>query len=694
MGAVTAETGRTMGRTLWLQALCGALAGGLVLAGVGEGWRGLFALPVLLGGGAALGPLLAVTPVEPSRLKLALFSSLLSPIVIAAIFAALHLGAALTPRTALAGAFASGGALALLGLRSRVRTSAPGRQESAAVLLSLAAAVALVLDGWGAAGSAARLADGGGVIAATVADGWLAGRGLESPWFAGGPLDLRPAVSLVVAVLAGGVGMQPSFIAPVIAGWAVALVGCAAYLACAALARESSPRLAGARDLLAVVAALLVLPATRDPLLVELQGVGSIDPAEALAWALGAGVLLSGLHALRSGAAPWPALLGASTLGLTLVHPWAGVAAAAAMAAAASLHRRPRLALVAVSAALPGLLQGRAFGGLGFEPFRRGGLGFEGPFGQSSLHAFATAVLLVPTLVAALVGALRFHRSGEPSGDGRAARGWTFVVLLSAAWLGLIAWESPRAGEVDALHRTALPSLALSVAFAAALHTASAGRARAFVLGAAAASFLITAPRGLERPRIGDDVAVRDGLEGLVMSGPADAEILAVSRALSWIRAARGREVPAGAALVLRPRGAARSDRPSLAPLASGSPLWVSGVAPPGARQDRRFAADAAWSEARQGDTWALRAETLEALFTSDRGAFEPRLERVLRASAERGLPLVFVLTDADHRRLGRLDGGGRPVELARLGAELLRRADGASVYLLRVPQGRSGSSR
>ena len=694
MGAVTVGTGRTMGRTLWLQAFCGVLAGGLVLGGVGEGWRGLFALPVILGGGAALGPLLAVTPVEPSRLKLSLFSSLLSPIVIAALFAALHLGAGLTPRTALAGALASGGALALLGLRSPVRTSAPGRQESAAVLLSLAAALALVLDGWGAAGSAARLADGGGVIAATAADGWLAGRGLESPWFAGGPLDLRPAVSLVVAVLAGGVGVQPSFVAPVIAGWAAMLVGCAAYLACAALARESSPSLAGARDLLAVVAALLVLPAARDPLLVELQGVGSIAPAEALAWALGAGGLLSGLHALRSGAAPWPALLGASTLGLTLVHPWAGAAAAAAMAAAALLHRRPRLALLAASAALPGLLQGRAFGGLGFEPFRRGGLGFEGPFGEPSRHAFATAALLVPTLAAALVGALRPDRGEEPSGDGRAARGWTFVVLLAAAWLGLIAWESPRAGEIDALHRTALPSLALSVALAAALHSASAGRARALVLGAAAAVFFIAAPCGLQRPPVGDDVVVRDGLKGLVMSGPADAEILAVSRALGWIRAARGREVPAAAALVLRPRGAARPDRPSLAPLASGLPLWASGSAPPGARQDRRFAADPAWNEARQGDTWALRAEALEALFTSDRAAFEPRLERVLRASAERGLPLVFVLTDADHRRLGRLDGGGRPVELARLGAVLLRRADGASVYLLRAPQGGSGSSR
>ncbi|MEE2941162.1 MAG: hypothetical protein VX460_12300 [Planctomycetota bacterium] len=683
-----------MGRTLWLQALCGALAAGLVLTDAGAGWRGLFALPVILGGGAALGPLLAVTPVEPSRLKLALFSSLLSPLVIAALFAALHLGAGLAPRSALAGALAIGGALALLGLRSTVRTTSPGRQESAAVLVSFAAAIALVLDGWGGAGSAARLADGGEVVAATVADGWLAGRGLDSPWFAGGPLDLRPAVSLVVAVLAGGVGAQPSFVAPLIAGWAAALVGCSAYLACAALARESSPRLAGARDLLAVVAALLALPATRDPSLVDLQGVGAIDPAEALTWAFGAGVLLSGLHALRSGAAPWPALLGASILGLTLVHPFAGAAAAAAMAAAASLHRRPGLAVVALGVALPGLLQGRAFGGFGFEPFKRGGPGFEGPFGQPTTYALATAALLVPTLIAASVAALRSKRGQGPSGDGRTARGWTVVALLAAAWLGLVAWESPRAGEVDALHRTALPALVLSAALAAALHRASRGRARAIVLGAAAVAFLTAAPRGLQRPRLGDGVAVRDELEGLVMSGPADAELLAVSRALSWIRGARGHEVPAEAALVLRPRGATRPDRPSLAPLASGLSLWASGVAPPGARQDRRFAADAAWSEARQGDAWALRAETLEALFTSDRGAFEPRLERVLRTSAERGLPRVFVLTDADHRRLGRLDAGGRPVELARLGAELLRRAEGASVYLLRVPQGEGGSSR
>lgn len=694
MGAVASETGRSMGRTLWLQALCGAVAGGLVLTDVGAGWRGLFALPVILGGGAALGPLLVVTPVEPSRLKLALFSSLLSPLVVAALFAALHLGGGLTPRSSLAGALASGGALALLGLRSPVRTAAPGRQESAAVLLSLVAAVALVLDGWGAAGAAARLADGGGVVAATVADSWLAGRGLESPWFAGGPLDLRPAVSLVVAVLAGGIGAQPSFVAPLIAGWAAMLVGCAAYLGCAALARESSPRLAGARDLLAVFAALLVLPATRDPLLVELQGVGVIDPAEALTWALGAGVLLSGLHALRSGAAPWPALFAACTLGLTLVHPWAGAASAAAMTAAASLHRRPGLAVLAASAALPGLLQGRAFGGLGFEPFERSGAGFEGPFGQSTTHAFATVALVVPALVAALAGALRSDRDQRRSGDGRKERGWTFVALLAAAWLGLVAWESPRAGEVDALQRSALPSLVGAVALAATLHSASSGRARAFVLGAAAAAFLIAAPRGLQRPRLGDEVAVRDGLEGLVMSGPADAEILAVSRALAWIRAARGREVPAESALVLRPRGAARADRPSLAPLASGLPLWAGGVAPPGARQDRRFAGRTAWNEARQGDVWALRAETLEALFTSDRSAFEPRLERVLRTSAERGLPLVFVLTDADHRRLGRLDGGGRPVELARLGAELLRRAEGTSVYLLRVPQGGGRSSR
>ena len=593
MGAVTVETGRTMGRTLWLQALCGVLAGGLVFGGVGEGWRGLFALPVILGGGAALGPLLAVTPVEPSRLKLALFSSLLSPIVIAALFAALHVGAGLTPRTALAGALASGGALALLGLRSPVRTSAPGRQESTAVLLSLAAALALVLDGWGAAGSAARLADGGGVIAATVADGWLAGRGLESPWFAGGPLDLRPAVSLVVAVLAGGVGVQPSFVAPVIAGWAAMLVGCAAYLACAALARESSPGLAGARDLLAVVAALLVLPAARDPLLVELQGVGSIDPAEALAWALAAGVLLSGLHALRSGAAPWPALLGASTVGLTLVHPWAGAAAAAAMAAAASLHRRPRLAPPRRERQVPGLLQGARSAACGSSPSAGAASASRG---RSESRATTPSPLRSSS---SRRWRLRWweccdpiEENSRPETAGPRGAGPSSCCSLRPGW-GSSRGSLHEPGRSTPFIAPPCPSLALSVALAAALHNASAGRARALVLGAAAAAFLIAAPRGLQRPPVGDDVAIRDGLEGLVMSGPADAEILAVSRALGWIRAARGREVPAAAALVLRPRGATRPIGP---PSRRSPPAFRSGRAgsAPRARQDRRFAAEAA----------------------------------------------------------------------------------------------------
>lgn len=692
VGQAAGGSGRTMARTLVAQCLCALAAAALVLFDLGAGWRGALVLPVVLGGGAALGPLLAATPVEPSRLKLALFSSLLSPLVAAGLFTALHLGADLGPRHALASALAIAAGLALLGLRSPVRTAAPGRQESSAVLLSIAAAIAVVLDGWSGAGSAARLADGGNVLAATLADGWLGGRGLESPWFAGGPLDLRPAVSVVVSVLAGGIGAQPAFVAPLVAGWAVALVGCSAYLACAALARESSPRLAGARDLLAVILALLALPATRESMLVELQGVGALDPAESLAWALGAGAFLSGLHAIRSGAAPWPGLFACCSGGLALVHPWAGITVLAAMAIAALIHRRPMFAALSLVAALPGVLQARAFGGFAFEAFPRGGPGFEGPFSDPTSVAFGPLAMIVPAVLLAVA-----HGVLRPKGervDGRTLRGWSFTLLAGGAWLALATWDSPRMGEVDALHRQALPLFVCSVALAALLHVDGGVLARGVKLGAAAALVLWAAPDGLRRASVEGEVVVRDGLDSIVMSGPADAEMLAVSRALAWVRGARGREVPASAAVVLRPRGAARPDRPSLAPLTAGLPLWVGGQAPPGSRQDRRFAEEPRWHEARQGDEWSLRSETIEALLTSDRGAWEPRLAQVLRASAERGLPLVFVLTDADHRRLGRLDGGGRPIELARLGAERIRGGEGATVYLLRVPQGGAGSGR
>ena len=173
-----------------------------MFGGVGAGWRGLFALPVILGGGAALGPLLAFC--HPRRALEAQARALLQPSLAARDRRALR-GApprrGFDPRIRARRRPRERRRARALGLRSPVRTSAPGRQESAAACSTLGAALALVLDGWGAAGSAARLADGGGVIAATaVVDGWLAGRGLESSLVRRGPARPAPRGVLVVAV--------------------------------------------------------------------------------------------------------------------------------------------------------------------------------------------------------------------------------------------------------------------------------------------------------------------------------------------------------------------------------------------------------------------------------------------------------------------------------------------------------------
>ena len=104
------------------------------------------------------------------------------------------------------------------------------------------------------------------------------------------------------------------------------------------------------------------------------------------------------------------------------------------MAAAASLHRRPGLALVAASAALPGLLQGRAFGGLAVRAVQARRARLRGALRGVVLHSVAAAALLVLTLAAALVGALRSSIEGTVAG-GR--QGSARLDLRRAARCGL-----------------------------------------------------------------------------------------------------------------------------------------------------------------------------------------------------------------------------------------------------------------
>lgn len=692
MGEVMpAASARPLRVTLLLQAACGLGAAALIAADVGAGWRGLFALPVVLGGGAALGPLLAITPVEPSRLKLAVLSSLLSPLVVAALFAGLHLGAALPAPTALAGAFAACGLLPLLGLRTRVQPGAPSRQESSAVVLGFVFALAAVIDGFGGAGTSARLADGGSVLVSTLADGWLSGRGLESPWFAGGPLDLRPAGALLVAVTAGGVGAAPSFVAPLFAAWAAALVASATYLACAALARESDPRRAGARDLGAAALALLVPLAARGAAGTGGALVGDtvvLDPVEAAALAATACALLTGLHAVRSGARPWPLLFAGALMILTLLHPRAGLAFGAAMCAACVLHGRTLLLAMSLAALAPGLLQGRFFGGFAFDQV-----------GPHQASAGGIGSVLLGLLVLGALGAPFARRSARGSegssvedDDGRVRRGWTFTLAAGAFLLGWLLVDAPTSRDARAL--SAAAGVVLAVVAAAGLHFLPRPGLRVALLGAAVLGAAGVASRGATSREGGAVGALVDGLDGLTLVDTRDEELAGVSRALAWVRSERGGAVPAGAALVTRSRGAAGTGRASLAPLASGLPLWAGAEPPPGARQDRRFAAESLWHEARQGDEWSLRSEALGALLGLDRSLWEPRFEALLRSFAGGGTPLVVVLSGADHRRLKALDAEGTPLELARLGARALQRRGDASVYLVEAPQGIGPSGR
>ena len=68
-------------------AIAGLALGAMILIGVEGTARSVLAVLLVLGGGVGLGPLLLLTPVEPSALKLWLFSSLLGLPLVGGAFA-------------------------------------------------------------------------------------------------------------------------------------------------------------------------------------------------------------------------------------------------------------------------------------------------------------------------------------------------------------------------------------------------------------------------------------------------------------------------------------------------------------------------------------------------------------------------------------------------------------------------------
>jgi hypothetical protein len=289
---------------------------------------------------AALPLLRWLTPVEPSPLKLMLFSALLSPALAAGLHGLFALG--------LGASGARWGTLVLLAALFFVPQARALRRAPLGRAAWLAVGCALLAAGWLAAllfGSAGamRLGHDGLGWQVGLAQYLLAGGALEQPWLAGAPLQCSPLAAWLVAGLAALTGLGPAWIFAALASWSCALVLLCLHLWSAALWRS------GRADVGVILLALFgwgtwswwsPLPEIGGGWAVALARVTHAEPGAVLhsgmAWirggpgvlalAYGFGGLYAGTHALRHGAAPWPLLAGICLALCLGVHPLLGVA--------------------------------------------------------------------------------------------------------------------------------------------------------------------------------------------------------------------------------------------------------------------------------------------------------------------------------------------------------------------------------
>ncbi|MEO0661255.1 MAG: hypothetical protein AAFZ87_06940 [Planctomycetota bacterium] len=316
----------------------------------------------LLLGAPLLGPLTWATPVEPSPVKLATMSALLTlPALALAGFLAARLGTGATGAALVA---AAGVPASLLALTRRLHFQRPGGAQVLALALAAVAAVG---------GAALLVADAGLTLRAsspeTVTHAGLAGAAstsalgasasatgslVEQPWLVGGAVRLRLATAFAVAAAADLLRVGPLLACGALSAlaWGVAVV--LSYLASAAAGRDVDRPGAGVRDLVGAAAA----PAAAGLCL----GRGLVDPGAALGVVLAAGAAYAALHGARSGARPWPGLAVLLVASAGVFAPSLGVAGAALAAAQLFAGGRRSSAVVAALALAPGAILARPIG--------------------------------------------------------------------------------------------------------------------------------------------------------------------------------------------------------------------------------------------------------------------------------------------------------------------------------------------
>ena len=378
-------------------------------------------LPLLLCG-AAMPWIAWLSPRESSALKLVFFGALLSPALLAGLFALSR--TVLAPDAALALSLAFAALGQLVALRARVRFDPPGRAAWAALALALlGAACAGARAGW--LSEASGLSLDSQIKTCAAAQMLLREGPLESPWFAATPLadSLLPACWQAAF---GGFGhLAPPSVEALVRGWASLVLALGSYLLAAALWRE------GRRCVLAVLfagtafGALGFLPGldqdARGALGLERLSLASVS---ALAATLAAWV--AGAHALRHGMRPWPLLLASAHALAWLLDP--AIGALGLLVTLLALALRPGAAGVRAPVAL-----GLSFAGLPvFALFRI--LGSErllatGPAPQAPPVSLAWWLLALSPLALAALAGLVGRSDSRPLSAG-AALGESSVVQL------------------------------------------------------------------------------------------------------------------------------------------------------------------------------------------------------------------------------------------------------------------------
>jgi hypothetical protein len=629
--------------------------------------------------GAGLPVLLRWSPVEASPLKLLLLGSLLSPVVMVALF--LGARAWLPPEQVWTGVMVAVGVLQLAAVGRRTRFVALGRAAWIACGLSalIAALVALLLFD----GNAPRLLHDGAAWHVGVVQSFARSWPAENPWLAGTPLPTQPAFDVLLLVMSSLLATAPSVALGIIAVWASATVPLTLYLLAAPLWND------GKRVLLAVLFGLFAWNAlggliagwpadwtgiegaenwsaalaggtpgaARGSSLYGLAAFVRVGPlGAALAYALAG--WLAAAHSLRHGRRPWTGLTGVLHGAALLLHPLVGAAAALATIVSALAvgcpRARLRLPLTVALWSLP------AF-------YIAGQFSWNSVPSAPRIDASWTALGLGAALLACAAGGLLTRASRAQLSD-PGTRPITTLLVLGAliAMLGPFLW-SPAAREVADLQR--LGSFALAVLAAGGLMQLLAAPARLRALGVVLALALAGggalaqahgwgAHRSFARARL--PISEVGGVLTYEPAGEAEDVGKAYTWLYAWAQALP--RAPEGPPVLVREVDSSfgrygGNFTPHFAALYADLPMWC----------ERR--PDLSPGNSR----WSSRHERVQGVFRSKKAA-DPMFLRELQLM-ERSAVFVVEQIDRDKTR-GAIEG-----RLLRAGATLLHVSGDVSLY-------------